>query len=51
VPLAQGAARAGMREHGRAIAMSRYTLEEWDIDPETTHEAGARPRLSMDGRV
>jgi CPA2 family monovalent cation:H+ antiporter-2 len=49
--LAQGAAHAVMGEHELAIAMSRYTLEEWGIDPETTHEATARLRLSTDGKA
>jgi CPA2 family monovalent cation:H+ antiporter-2 len=49
--IAQGAAHAVMGEHELAIAMSRYTLEEWGIDPEATHEATTRLRLSTDGKA
>ncbi|MET0293251.1 MAG: YbaL family putative K(+) efflux transporter [Steroidobacteraceae bacterium] len=49
--LASGATHAVMGEHELAIAMSRYTLQEWGVDAEATREATARLRLSTNGRA
>jgi CPA2 family monovalent cation:H+ antiporter-2 len=49
--LTQGAAHVVLGEHELAIAMSRYSLQEWGIDAATMHEATTQLRLSTGGRA
>jgi CPA2 family monovalent cation:H+ antiporter-2 len=47
--LREGAAHAVMGEHELAFAMSRYSLQEWGVDSESTNAAAAQLRASTNG--
>jgi len=49
--LAAGATQAVMGEHELAIAMSRYSLQEWGVEPDLAHAATARLRTALGGRI
>jgi len=48
--LKQGASHAVMGEHELALAMSRYSLEEWGVGPEANKATRTRLRQDMSGR-
>jgi monovalent cation:H+ antiporter-2, CPA2 family len=48
--LSQGATHAVMGEHELALAMSRYSLQEWGVEAEANKATRTRLRLDMSGK-